>query len=92
MTRALIAFAGLIAGTALGFALLMLGYVIYAEATGGGGDFGLGFGLVLAPLGGLAIGVAMAAWLAFGRVRRPGWVIIGSLLAAIAAYVLATTL
>lgn len=92
MIRALIAVAGLIAGTALGFALLVLGYVVYTDSIGYRGNFGLGYGLVIAPLVGLAFGVAMAAWLVFGRVRRPALVILGALVAAIAAYVLATML
>lgn len=92
MSRVLIAVAGLIAGTAFGFALLALGYVLYSDATGYRGDFGLGFGLVIAPLGGLAVGIGLAAWLAFARVRRPALVVGATLFGAIALYVLATTI
>lgn len=90
MNRLLIAAAGLLAGTAFGFALLVLAYTLYSAISGYRGDFGMGFGLVIAPLGGLLIGIALATWLALGRVRRPALVVGGTFLGVVAIYVLAT--
>lgn len=85
--RALI---GFVAGTILGFSLAVLLYVLWASLTDYRGDFGLGFGLVIAPAIGIAWGIAGAVWLwRRGRLEHPAAVLFGAVGLAFMAYLLA---
>ena len=76
---------GLVCGFLFGAPAAVFLYMTATALTGHiDGDFGLGFGLVIAPLIGVACGVALAVWLYLrGSLDRPGRWLLLALAAAV---------
>lgn len=74
MRKAGLALIGFLAGAALCYVTLLWGYSVWADLSGtygGDGGFGLGFGLIIAPVISLVAGIAAAIW--FARRGRMDW-------------------
>jgi hypothetical protein len=88
------AIVGLIGGTMMAFALLIFCYVALVGLFDmRDGDFGLGFGLVIAPLASLVVGIGMAVFMALSTwIRRADVFLIVALVTSILTYIAATAI